>query len=53
VAGGGRHTARHLDESGYGMTTFADPSPLEDQIAQWRTYLLRHRAIHAPDVEEL
>lgn len=35
------------------MTTFADQSPLEDQIAQWRAYLLRHRAIHAPDVEEL
>lgn len=35
------------------MTTFADQSPLEDQIAQWRAYLRRRRAIHAPDVEEL
>ena len=35
------------------MTTFADRSPLEDQIAQWRAYLRRRRAIHAPDVEEL
>ena len=34
------------------MTTFAD-RPLEEQIAQWRTYLLRRRAIHRPDVEEL
>lgn len=35
------------------MTTFADRSPLEEQIAQWRAYLRRRRAIHAPDVEEL
>jgi hypothetical protein len=35
------------------MTTSADPSPLEAQIAQWRAYLRRRRAIHAPDVEEL
>ena len=34
------------------MTTFAD-RPLEEQIAQWRTYLLRRQAIHRPDVEEL
>ncbi len=33
------------------MTT--DPSPLEEQIAQWRMYLRRRRAIHGPDVEEL
>jgi hypothetical protein len=34
------------------MTTFAD-QPLEDQIAQWRAYLLRRQAVHGPDVEEL
>ena len=34
------------------MTTFAD-QPLEEQIAQWRTYLRRRQAVHAPDVEEL
>ncbi len=34
------------------MTTFAD-QPLEDQIAQWRTYLRRRQAVHSPDVEEL
>jgi hypothetical protein len=34
------------------MTTFAD-QPLEDQIAQWRAYLRRRRALHGPDVEEL
>ena len=27
--------------------------PLEEQIAQWREYLRRRRAIHGPDVEEL
>jgi hypothetical protein len=30
-----------------------DHSPLEEQIAQWRGYLLRRRAVHGPDVEEL
>jgi hypothetical protein len=35
------------------MTTPADRSPLEEQIAQWRAYLRRRRAIHGPDVEEL
>jgi len=35
------------------MTTSADHSPLEEQIAQWRLYLRRRRAIHGPDVEEL
>jgi len=35
------------------MTAPAERSPLEDQIAQWRAYLRRRRAIHAPDVEEL
>ena len=35
------------------MTTSADRSPLEEQIAQWRMYLRRRRAIHGPDVEEL
>jgi hypothetical protein len=34
------------------MTTFAD-RPLEEQIAQWRAYLRRRRALHGPDVEEL
>ena len=34
------------------MTTFADP-PLEDQIAEWRAYLRRRKAVHSPDVEEL
>ena len=35
------------------MTHPADRSPLEEQIAQWRAYLRRRRAIHGPDVEEL
>jgi hypothetical protein len=35
------------------MTTSADRSPLEEQIAQWRLYLSRRRAIRGPDVEEL
>jgi hypothetical protein len=30
-----------------------DSTALEDQIAQWRGYLRRRRAIHGPDVEEL
>jgi hypothetical protein len=34
------------------MTTFAD-RPLEEQIARWREYLRRRRAVHGPDVEEL
>jgi Domain of unknown function (DUF4153) len=34
------------------MTTFAD-RPLEEQIAQWRAYVRRWRALHGPDVEEL
>ena len=34
------------------MTTFAD-QPLEDQIAEWRAYLRRRKAVHSPDVEEL
>jgi hypothetical protein len=34
------------------MTTFADQA-LEQQIAQWRTYLRRRQALHGPDVEEL
>ena len=34
------------------MTAFAD-QPLEEQIAQWRTYLRRRQAVHGPDVEEL
>ncbi|MBI4481243.1 MAG: hypothetical protein HY651_14610 [Acidobacteria bacterium] len=35
------------------MTSPSDHSPLEEQIAQWRAYLRRRRAIHGPDVEEL
>src|SRR5437660_12010572 len=34
------------------MTTFAD-QPLEDQIAEWRAYLRRRKALHSPDVDEL
>jgi hypothetical protein len=34
------------------MTAFAD-RPLEEQIAQWRAYVRRRQALHAPDVEEL
>jgi hypothetical protein len=34
------------------MTSFAD-RPLEDQIAQWRSYVQRRRALDGPDVEEL
>ena len=52
VAGRRRHAAGHLDEGVHGMTTFAD-QPLEEQIAHWRAYLRRRRAIHGPDVEEL
>ena len=35
------------------MTASADRPPLEEQIARWRAYLRRRRAIHGPDVEEL
>src|SRR5205085_2475495 len=42
----------YLDEGVHGMTTFAD-RPLEEQIAQWRAYVRRRQALHAPDVEEL
>jgi hypothetical protein len=34
------------------MTTFADQQ-LEDQIAEWRAYVRRRKALHSPDVEEL
>src|SRR4026209_474242 len=34
------------------MSAFAD-QPIEDQIAQWRTYLRRRQAVHGSDVEEL
>jgi hypothetical protein len=34
------------------MTAF-EPSPIEEQIAQWRMYLRRRRAIHGSDIEEL
>ena len=35
------------------MSTSAERLPLEEQIAQWRGYLRRRRAIHGSDVEEL
>jgi len=35
------------------MTIPTEHSPIEEQIAQWRAYLRRRRAIHGPDVEEL
>lgn len=34
------------------MSAFAD-RPLEDQIAQWRTFVRRRQAMHGSDVEEL
>jgi hypothetical protein len=34
------------------MTTFSDRTT-EEQIAQWREYLRRRKALHGPDVEEL
>ena len=34
------------------MTPF-DDRPLEEQIAQWRAYVSRRRALHGPDVQEL
>lgn len=34
------------------MTSFAD-GPIEEQIAQWRAYVRRRRAMHDSDVEEL
>ena len=35
------------------MTISADRASLEEQIAHWREYLRRRRAIHGPDVKEL
>src|SRR5438876_1249989 len=52
VEGRGRHPPGNLDAGMHSMTTFAD-QPLEEQIAQWRTYLRRRRGVHGPDVEEL
>src|SRR5439155_6818594 len=52
VEGRGRHTAGNLDAGMHSMTTFAD-QPLEEQIAQWRTYVRRRKALHSPDVDEL
>jgi hypothetical protein len=37
----------------HSMTTPADATPVEEQIAQWRMYLRRRRAINHPDVDEL
>jgi hypothetical protein len=42
-----------VDEGQYGVTIPADSAPLDEQIAHWREYLRRRRAIHGPDVEEL
>src|SRR5947208_1353965 len=52
MEGRGRYPAGDLDAGVHSMTTFAD-QPLEEQIAQWRTYLRRRQALHGPDVEEL
>ena len=35
------------------MMVPGERAPLEDQIAQWRAYLRRRRAINGPDVDEL
>ncbi|MCC7009683.1 MAG: hypothetical protein IT184_12810 [Acidobacteria bacterium] len=35
------------------MTASASAASLESQIAHWREYLRRRRAVHGPDVEEL
>ncbi|HEU5136769.1 MAG TPA: permease prefix domain 1-containing protein [Steroidobacteraceae bacterium] len=35
------------------MSISAEHTQLEEQIARWREYLLRHRAINGPDVAEL
>src|SRR2546423_13004925 len=51
VAGGRQYSSRHLDEAVHHMSS-SDAS-LEEQIAQWRGYLLRRRAIEGPDVDEL
>ena len=32
---------------------FPERTSIEDQIAQWRIYLRRRRAIHRPDIEEI
>src|SRR3972149_6765899 len=48
----GRYPAGDLDAGMHRMTPFTD-QPLEEQIAQWRTYLRRRQAVHGPDVEEL
>jgi hypothetical protein len=42
-----------MDDGAHGMTALIDRSPLEQQIAHWREYLRRRRAIHGPDVAEL
>src|SRR5207248_7494579 len=52
VAGHGRYAAGDLDGGVHDMTAFLD-RPLEEQIAQWRTYVRRHQVLHGPDVEEL
>jgi hypothetical protein len=47
-----RYSAWYLDAGVHGMRTFSE-QPLEEQIAQWRTYLLSRRAFHGSDIEEL
>jgi hypothetical protein len=42
-----------MDEGEPRMTTYADVASLEQQIAQWRDYLRRRRAIHSADLREL
>lgn len=51
MAGGGQRPARYLEEGV--RAVIADRSSLEEQIAHWREYLRRRRAIHASDIEEL
>src|SRR5688572_21017638 len=46
MADGRQNITRYLDGGVSGMT-------IEEQIAQWREYLRRRRAIHASDVDEL
>ena len=53
VAGRGRNTPGNLAEGAHSMTPSPDRPPLEEQIAHWRRYLHRRRAINGPDVEEL
>jgi hypothetical protein len=53
MADGRLDVARHLDDTESGMTIDDDRASLEQQIAHWRGYLRRRRAIAGPDVDEL